>query len=87
MTNGVIRGRILGALSVVQVLLAAWLVIWIGLLIYHLWIADILRPRWANSDTYYVVTHFGSLGTSLYVSVLLICAIAFAKWLLRRDRS
>lgn len=86
MANRVIKRRLRQALSVVQVLLAGWIALWAGLLIYHLWIAGALRPQAAMPDTYHVVHHFGSLGISLYVSALLICTIAFAKWSLRTDR-
>ena len=34
----------LQALSFMQVLLAGWLALWTGVLIYHLWIADVLHP-------------------------------------------
>ena len=86
MANRVIKRRLRQALSVVQGLLAGWIALWAGLLIYHLWITGALRPQAAMSDTYYVVHHFGPLGISLYMSALLICTIALAKWSLRTDR-
>lgn len=59
---------VLRALKFIQVSCLVWLLFWIGILVYHLWIADLLTPSSKTSDTYYVIYHFGGLALSIYAA-------------------
>lgn len=63
---------VLRVLKLIQLSCLAWLLLWIGILVYHLWIANLLTPSPKTSDTYYVVYHFGGLGLSIYASLILL---------------
>lgn len=65
-------GMALRVLKFIQVSCLVWLLFWIGILVYHLWIADLLMPSPNTSDTYYVVYYFGGLALSIYAALIVV---------------
>ena len=75
-----------GALKLIQSSCLAWPLFWIGVLVYHLWISDLMTRSPKASDTYFVVYHFGGLGLSIYVSLIVGIVSTLLLWLAKRQR-
>lgn len=72
-------------LTLLQLAAALWLVLWGGILLYHLWVAGYFASRADNSDSYFVVVHFDpALGGSFYAAMGLFFGATFMKWWRRK---
>lgn len=73
-------------LKLIHVSCLVWLLFWIGILVYHLWVAGLLMSSPKTIDTYYVVYHFGGLGLSIYAALILSLVSTLLLRLVKRQR-
>ena len=75
-------------LTLCQGLALGALVLWGGVVVYHLHrvgvVADLLRDTDPGADTYYIVYHFGPTTVILSSALGVLLAATLAKWVLSR---